>query len=177
MDRGRSANSTQPGPRWGRRPDLKCKNPDLRLAPYFFANALPRRLDIQVFAVSTATAAWRLSRFALPFRHAGGEKCCAKTRDDGRVCIWLCLEKVLESNTLAPLLKKLDAMGYVRRRRDAADERQMVVSLTDAGHRLREKGSGMNLMKASGLSAGEFPKMQRSVVALRDNLIKVTQDE
>jgi DNA-binding MarR family transcriptional regulator len=83
----------------------------------------------------------------------------------------------LESNTLTPLLKKLEAMGLVHRRRAAADERQVVVSLTDSGRRLREKGLSMNLMKASGLSAEEFPKLQRSVVALRDNLIKAAQDE
>jgi DNA-binding MarR family transcriptional regulator len=78
----------------------------------------------------------------------------------------------LESNTLTPLLKKLEAMGYVRRQRDAADERQVMVSLTEAGRRLREKGLTMDLVKACGLSAEEFPKLQRSVVALRDNLIR-----
>jgi len=83
----------------------------------------------------------------------------------------------LESNTLTPMLKKLEAMGYVRRQRAAADERQVVVSLTDAGRRLREKGLSMNLLKACGLSAEEFPKLQRSVVALRDNLIKSAQGE
>src|SRR6185295_10999476 len=66
----------------------------------------------------------------------------------------------LESNTLTPLLKKLEAMGYVRRRRDPADERQVVVSLTDSGRRLREKGLSMTLVKASGLGAEEFSKMQ-----------------
>src|SRR6185295_14214618 len=83
----------------------------------------------------------------------------------------------LESNTLTPLLKKLEAAGYVRRQRAAADERQVVVSLTDAGRRLREKGLSMNLVKACGLSAEEFPKLQRYVVALRDNLIKSAQGE
>ena len=83
----------------------------------------------------------------------------------------------LESNTLTPLLKKLEAMGYVRRQRATADERQVVVSLTDAGRRLREKGLSMNLVKACGLTAEEFPKLQRSVVALRDNLIKAAQEE
>ena len=82
----------------------------------------------------------------------------------------------LESNTLTPLLKKLEAMGYVRRQRAAEDERQVVVSLTDAGRRLREKGLSMNLVKACGLSAEEFPKLQRSVVALRDNLIKSAKE-
>src|SRR5271170_4983427 len=42
----------------------------------------------------------------------------------------------LESNTLTPILKKLEQMGYLRRERDAGDERQVLVSLTDAGRRL-----------------------------------------
>jgi hypothetical protein len=42
---------------------------------------------------------------------------------------------------------------------------------------LRDKTFSTNLMKASGLSAEEFPRVQRSVVALRDNLLKAAQDE
>src|SRR5471032_1613915 len=83
----------------------------------------------------------------------------------------------LESNTLTPILKKLEAMGYLRRQRDPKDERQVVVSLTDAGRRLREKGLTMNLLEAYGLTAEEFPKMQKGVVTLRDNLIKATRDK
>ena len=82
----------------------------------------------------------------------------------------------LESNTLTPLLKKLETMGYVRRQRDPADERQVVVSLTDAGRRLREKALPMNLVKASGLGAEEFAKLQKGVVTLRDNLIKAAEE-
>jgi DNA-binding MarR family transcriptional regulator len=51
-----------------------------------------------------------------------------------------------ESNTLTPILKKLEAMGYVGRRRDPADERQVRVGLTEAGRRLRQKGATMNLV-------------------------------
>lgn len=82
----------------------------------------------------------------------------------------------LESNTLTPLLKKLEAMGYVRRQRAAADERQVVVSLTEAGRRLREKATTANLVKASGLNPEDFRKLQRSIVTLRDNLINATQN-
>ena len=78
----------------------------------------------------------------------------------------------LESNTLTPLLKKLEAMGYVRRARAAADERQVVVSLTEAGRRLREKISTTDLVKASGLNPEEFRRMRKGVADLRDNLIK-----
>lgn len=81
----------------------------------------------------------------------------------------------LESNTLTPILKKLEAMGYVRRQRDTADERQVLVNLTEEGRCLRERGLDMNLIKASGLTPDEFPKVQSAVVRLRDNLIKSTQ--
>ena len=78
----------------------------------------------------------------------------------------------LESNTLTPLLKKLEGMGYVRRQRAAADERQVVVSLTEAGRRLREKISTTSLVNASGLNPEEFRRMRKGVADLRDNLIK-----
>ena len=83
----------------------------------------------------------------------------------------------LESNTLTPILKKLEGMGYLRRQRDSADERQVLVSLTDAGRRLREKGLTMNLVKASGLTPEEFVTMQKGVVTLRNNLIKAAHHE
>ena len=45
----------------------------------------------------------------------------------------------LDPGTLSPLLKRLEASGYVHRRRDPADERSLAVTLTDAGRRLRER--------------------------------------
>jgi DNA-binding MarR family transcriptional regulator len=58
---------------------------------------------------------------------------------------------------------------------DSVDERQVLVSLTDAGRRLREKGLGMNLAEASGLTPEEFPRLLGAVATLRDNLIKASQ--
>jgi DNA-binding MarR family transcriptional regulator len=80
----------------------------------------------------------------------------------------------LESNTLTPVLKKLEAMGYLSRRRDPADERQVRVNLTDAGRRLLEKGLQIELVKSSGLRPGDFDRLQNDIVTLRDNLIKAT---
>jgi MarR family transcriptional regulator, organic hydroperoxide resistance regulator len=80
----------------------------------------------------------------------------------------------LESNTLTPILKKLEAMGYLTRRRDPGDERQVRVRLTEAGRRLREKGLNMTLIKQTGLPIEEFSKLQRAVSKLRDNLIEAT---
>ncbi|WP_027133448.1 MarR family winged helix-turn-helix transcriptional regulator [Geminicoccus roseus] len=80
----------------------------------------------------------------------------------------------LESNTLTPILKKLEAMGYLTRRRVPQDERQVRVSLTEAGRRLREKGLNMTLVKQTGLPLEEFAKLQKAVSNLRDNLIEAT---
>jgi DNA-binding MarR family transcriptional regulator len=99
----------------------------------------------------------------------------ALSEDDRQTVSGLGEKLFLESNTLTPILKKLEAMGYVRRQRDARDERQVFVSLTDAGRRLREKGLEMNLVQASGLDPDGFRKMQKGVVTLRDNLIKAAQ--
>ncbi|WP_321918051.1 MULTISPECIES: MarR family transcriptional regulator [unclassified Paraburkholderia] len=81
-------------------------------------------------------------------------------------------EKVfLESNTLTPMLKKLEAMGYVERRRDPEDERQVRVSLTKNGRRLREKSLKVaDLTDATGLTPEEFSKLQKAIVTLRSNL-------
>jgi DNA-binding MarR family transcriptional regulator len=78
----------------------------------------------------------------------------------------------LESNTLTPILKNLERMGYVTRQRNPSDERQVFVRLTEAGRKLREKGLGMDLIEASGLAPEEFVKMQNGVATLRNNLIK-----
>ena len=45
----------------------------------------------------------------------------------------------LDPGTLSPLLKRLEATGYVRRNRDPRDERSLSVSLTTAGRALRER--------------------------------------
>ena len=80
----------------------------------------------------------------------------------------------LESNTLTPILKKLEAMGYVNRARDAADERQVRVGLTAEGRALRESAFNLSLRDATGLTKEEFPVVQKAVVKLRNNLIKAT---
>jgi DNA-binding MarR family transcriptional regulator len=45
----------------------------------------------------------------------------------------------LDSGTLTPLLKRLEASGLLQRQRDAADERRVRVQLTPAGRTLREQ--------------------------------------
>jgi len=80
----------------------------------------------------------------------------------------------LESNTLTPILKKLEQTGYIRRHRDPADERQVRVSLTPGGRKLIEQDLGESLIEATGLG-DDFPVVQKTVSTLRDNLLRATQ--
>jgi DNA-binding MarR family transcriptional regulator len=80
----------------------------------------------------------------------------------------------LESNTLTPILKKLESLGFIRRRRDPADERQVRVCLTVAGRRLLENDPAASLVDATGLGA-DFPAVQQTIARLRDNLMRATQ--
>jgi DNA-binding MarR family transcriptional regulator len=49
----------------------------------------------------------------------------------------------LDSGTLTPLLKKLEAQGLLTRTRSAADERSVNISLTSLGEQLRERAVGI----------------------------------
>jgi MarR family transcriptional regulator, organic hydroperoxide resistance regulator len=82
----------------------------------------------------------------------------------------------LESNTLTPILKKLEQTGYIKRARDPADERQVRVNLTPPGRRLLDRDLGESLIEASGLG-DEFGVVQKTVVRLRDNLLRNTKGE
>ncbi|WP_196251243.1 MarR family winged helix-turn-helix transcriptional regulator [Rhizobium anhuiense] len=82
----------------------------------------------------------------------------------------------LESNTLTPILKKLESNGYITRHRDPADERQVRVSLTPAGRQLVESDPANALLGATGLG-DDFPVVQKSVTTLRDNLLRSMQGE
>lgn len=44
----------------------------------------------------------------------------------------------LDSGTLTPLLKKLESKGYIARNRDINDERNLIISITDAGKKLKD---------------------------------------
>jgi DNA-binding MarR family transcriptional regulator len=78
----------------------------------------------------------------------------------------------LDSGTLTPLLKRLEAMGLVRRTRDVADERSVRISLTPAGTALRQKEKTVRLgiVGACGQSAEELKSLNTQLVRLRDAL-------
>jgi MarR family transcriptional regulator, organic hydroperoxide resistance regulator len=84
----------------------------------------------------------------------------------------------LESSTLTPLLKRLEALGRVKRTRDPVDERQVRVRLTDKGRAMREKAGEIPdcILEASGLEINELRRLQSELVALRTALERYQRD-
>ncbi|MEU1126620.1 MarR family transcriptional regulator [Streptomyces sp. NPDC005899] len=78
----------------------------------------------------------------------------------------------LDSGTLSPLLKRLEAAGLVRRERSARDERSVVVHLTDAGASLRERALPVprTILAATGMSVEEVLALQETLGRLTASL-------
>jgi MarR family transcriptional regulator, organic hydroperoxide resistance regulator len=82
----------------------------------------------------------------------------------------------LESSTLTPLLKRLEAAGLLRRTRSPANERQVVVALTDKGRELRSRAGCLAdaLLSSSGQSPAHLNQINREVRELRDAIYEHT---
>jgi DNA-binding MarR family transcriptional regulator len=78
----------------------------------------------------------------------------------------------LESSTLTPLLKRLEAMGHISRSRDPKDERQVRVRLSEQGRALKENALGIPgcILDASGLSLDDLRRLRVELTALRQSL-------
>jgi DNA-binding MarR family transcriptional regulator len=78
----------------------------------------------------------------------------------------------LESSTITPLVKRLEAAGLLTRERNPKDERQVIVSLTDKGRSLNEKSACLTerLLERSGLTPQQLTKLNSKVRKLRDAL-------
>lgn len=78
----------------------------------------------------------------------------------------------LDSSTLTPLLKRMEAMGHLTRQRDPEDERQVRLRLTPQGRSVREGALPFRsgLVDAIGLNATEFQQLRERLVKLRTNL-------
>ena len=80
----------------------------------------------------------------------------------------------LESNTLTPLLKRLQAAGYIERSRCTEDERQVRIRLTEAGRALRERACAFKpewVERAFGEDREAARALRQQIVALRDKLV------
>ncbi|WP_121114339.1 MarR family winged helix-turn-helix transcriptional regulator [Croceibacterium ferulae] len=86
-------------------------------------------------------------------------------RSDGRTVGGLADELALESSTLTPLLKRLEAAGLLRRTRNPQNERQVVVTLTPEGQALRARAGclGNALLAASGETPAALADLNRQI--------------
>ena len=78
----------------------------------------------------------------------------------------------LDSGTLTPLLKRLQATGLLTRLRDVEDERRVHITLTTAGRRLKTRAAKIPgcILSASQCSLSELVSLTRQVQALRERL-------
>ena len=78
----------------------------------------------------------------------------------------------LEPSTVTPLVKRLEAAGFVTRRRNPADERQVTVSLTDSGLAMREDSACLAdaLVAGSGLTLQKLADLNQEIRAFRTAL-------
>lgn len=88
--------------------------------------------------------------------------------DDGLTVKGLGERLFLDSGTLTPLLKRLEAAGFVTRQRDTADERQVRITLTSAGRDMRAKALSIPL------EIGEAGQMEvKKMNALKADLARL----
>ena len=78
----------------------------------------------------------------------------------------------LDSGTLTPLLKRLEAAELVKRTRSSEDERQVLIALTSRGLALREKARTVPhaILAASACSVSELSAMKNQLLGLRARL-------
>jgi DNA-binding MarR family transcriptional regulator len=79
---------------------------------------------------------------------------------------------LLDSGTLTPVLKRLEALGLVTRKRSESDERQLVISLTDKGQGLKKVAADFprQILMASECSGDELRALTRTMFNLRESL-------
>lgn len=80
----------------------------------------------------------------------------------------------LDSGTLTPLLKRLEANGLLARLRDTIDERQVRIVLSDQGRALRERALAVpeQILCATNSPVSELGRMRDELAEVRDALFK-----
>lgn len=74
----------------------------------------------------------------------------------------------LDPGTVSPLVKRLEAVGYVERGRNSTDERSLSITLTDAGRALRTKAEAVpgTMQRRLGMDAEELGSLHASLMKI-----------
>lgn len=135
-------------------------------APRLNAPRLNRQVCFALYSASkAATAVYRPMLDELGLTYPQYLVMLVLWEDQPRSVRELGEELGLDSGTLSPLLKRLESLGLVERRRSAEDERRVEVFLTDAGAALSSKSSAIpqQLADAAGLSAAELDQLRETL--------------
>jgi DNA-binding MarR family transcriptional regulator len=97
--------------------------------------------------------------------------------DDAQTVSALGDKLALDSGTLTPLLKRLEAQGQLSRERDSEDERRVIVRLTAAGRHLKVAARNVppQIARSTGCELGEIVELTRQLTAVRDALSRRTE--
>jgi len=82
----------------------------------------------------------------------------------------------LDSGTLTPLLKKLEALNYVERKRDPADERNMIIALTEKGKSLKKELENIPRQAVEDISLGSVRSIALSQI-LHQIMKEISKEE
>ncbi len=85
----------------------------------------------------------------------------------------------LDSGTLTPLLKRLEASALIQRTRDEADERQVRITLTREGRALKKKAQSVphQILCASGQTLDTLEALRSQLSSIREELAKPDDDQ
>ncbi|MDC7226371.1 MAG: MarR family transcriptional regulator [Spirochaetales bacterium] len=80
---------------------------------------------------------------------------------------------ILNTNTITPLLKRMEAHGLLERQRSSEDERRVIIKLTDKGTELRHKAAEVPIRLMEGFSGSDLS--QNEITALKETLLKMIE--
>ena len=83
----------------------------------------------------------------------------------------------LETNTVTPMLKRMETEGYVKRVKGKEDARQIIVSLTEKGRELERRAAKVPACVGSAVACGSItPETVPGLFATLDDLIATLAD-
>lgn len=85
---------------------------------------------------------------------------------------WICEKLMTDTNTMTPILKRLEASGHIERKKGETDKRQVLITLTDRGAKLEAEQAGITkcVVADTGLPETELETLVQTINKMRNNL-------
>lgn len=102
----------------------------------------------------------------------GADKDDHDTDNKGVTVGWLCNKLMTDTNTMTPILKRLEAAGHITRQRGENDKRQVLIALTLQGAGLQTEQSEITkcVISETAMPEPELEKLVGLISQMRDNL-------